>query len=61
MMKSEQDVTRLKANSCEYAYYAMSRPLMVKMSVVFNIDPRILAASECSDPPASYAALACSL
>ena len=31
-MKSEQDMTRLKANSCENAYYAMSSPLMVKMS-----------------------------
>jgi hypothetical protein len=32
MMKSEQDMTVLKANSCENAFYAMSTPLMVKMS-----------------------------
>jgi hypothetical protein len=31
-MKSEQDMTRLKANSFENAYYVMTRPLMVKMS-----------------------------
>jgi hypothetical protein len=30
MMKSEQDVTRLKANSCEYAYYVMTMLLMVE-------------------------------
>jgi hypothetical protein len=30
LVKSEQDMTRPKANSCENAFYAMSRPLMVK-------------------------------
>jgi hypothetical protein len=32
LVKSEQDMTRPKANSCENAYYAMTSPLMVKMS-----------------------------
>jgi hypothetical protein len=32
--KSEQDMTRLEANSCENAYYAMSGPLMVKCDVI---------------------------
>jgi hypothetical protein len=31
-MKSEQEMTRLKVNSCENAYYVMSVPLMVKMA-----------------------------
>jgi hypothetical protein len=29
-MKSDTDPSGLKGNSCENAYYAMSRPLMVK-------------------------------
>ena len=32
MIKSEQDMTVLKANSCENAYYLTTTPLMVKMS-----------------------------
>jgi hypothetical protein len=51
----------IKTNSCENAYYPMTTPLVVKMSIVFNNDPCILAASECSDPLASYAALVCLL
>jgi hypothetical protein len=42
-MKSVNDPTGVKANSCENAYYAMTSPLMVKCGV--GIQQRLPASS----------------